>query len=44
MAVVRHVDNIRKLDDQGKLELCGVLRKYPGFAGYVFKLVLLDNH
>jgi uncharacterized protein YciI len=34
-AVVRHVDNIRKLDDEGKLELCGVLRKGPGFAGMI---------
>ena len=34
-AVVRHVDNIRQLDDDGNLELCGVLRKCPGFAGLV---------
>ena len=34
-AVVRHVDNIRKLDDDGNLELCGVLRKCPGFVGMV---------
>ena len=34
-AVLRHVDNIRTLDDEGKLELCGVLRKCPGFAGMV---------
>ena len=34
-AVIRHVDNIRKLDDDGNLELCGVLRKCPGFAGMV---------
>lgn len=34
-AVVRHVDNIRQLDDEGKLELCGVLRKSPGFAGMI---------
>ena len=32
-AVIRHVDNIRKLDDGGNLELAGVLRKVPGFAG-----------
>jgi uncharacterized protein YciI len=32
-AVVKHVDNIRKLDDEGQLEICGVLRKCPGFAG-----------
>ena len=35
VAVIRHVDNIRRLDDEGKLELCGVLRKSPGFAGIV---------
>ena len=34
-AVVRHVDNIKQLDDEGHLELCGVLRKSPGFAGMV---------
>jgi len=34
-AVESHVDNIRKLDDDGNLELCGVLRKCPGFAGIV---------
>ena len=34
-AVERHVDNIRKLDDEGRLELCCVLRKCPGFAGMV---------
>jgi len=31
--VERHVENIRKLDDNGKLELCGVFRGYPGVAG-----------
>ena len=34
-AVIRHVENIRTLDDEGKLELCGVLRKCPGFAGMI---------
>jgi len=34
-AVLRHVDNIKQLDDEGKLELCGVLRKVPGYAGMV---------
>lgn len=34
MAVVnRHVDNIRKLDDNGQLELCGVYKGYRGVAG-----------
>ena len=31
--VMRHVDNIRKLDDDGKLEFCGVFKGYPGVAG-----------
>jgi len=34
-AVIRHVDNIRNLDDSGHMELCGVLRKCPGYAGMV---------
>ena len=34
-AVIRHVDNIRNLDTVGKLELCGVLKGYPGFAGMI---------
>jgi len=29
----RHVENIRKLDEEGKLELCGIFRGYPGVAG-----------
>lgn len=28
--VVEHVDNIRKLDDEGKLEICGVFKGFPG--------------
>ena len=31
--VKRHVENIRKLDDDGKLEMCGVFQGYPGVAG-----------
>lgn len=31
--VERHVENIRKLDDEGHLELCGVFKGYPGVAG-----------
>ena len=34
-AVVSHVDNIRKLDDDGNMELCGVFKGYPGVAGMV---------
>ena len=37
-AVTEHVENIRKLDDAGKLEICGVFRGYPGMAGmYILK-------
>ena len=28
-----HVENIKNLDDEGKLELCGVFKGYPGVAG-----------
>lgn len=37
-AVTEHVENIRKLDDAGKLEICGVFKGYPGMAGmYILK-------
>ena len=32
-AVERHVANIRALDEEGRLELCGVFKGYPGVAG-----------
>ena len=36
--VEEHVANIRKLDDEGKLEICGVFKGYPGIAGmYILK-------
>lgn len=36
--VVEHVDNIRRLDDEGKLEICGVFKGFPGMAGmYILK-------
>ena len=36
--VTEHVENIRKLDDAGKLDLCGVFKGYPGMAGmYILK-------
>ena len=31
--VKKHVDYIRRLDDEGKLEICGAFRGYKGFAG-----------
>ena len=35
--VEEHVANIRKLDDENKLEICGVFKGYPGVAGrYVY--------
>lgn len=37
--VEEHVANIRKLDDEGKLEICGVFKGYPGMAGmYILKV------
>ena len=36
--VEEHVANIRKLDDEGNLEICGVFKGYPGMAGmYILK-------
>lgn len=36
--VINHVENIRKLDEDGKLEICGVFKGYPGMAGmYILK-------
>lgn len=31
----RHVANIRNLDDDGKIELCGLFKGYPGVAGMI---------
>ena len=37
-AVEEHVENIRRLDGAGKLELCGVFKGWPGMAGmYILK-------
>lgn len=33
--VEKHVENLRKLDDDGNLALCGVYKGYPGMAGTV---------
>ena len=42
-AVEEHVENIRKLDEEGKLELCGVFKGYPGMAGmYILKAESLE--
>ena len=42
--VIKHVDNIRKLDDDGKLVLCGPTKGYPGVAGMIiFKAESFDE-
>ena len=33
--ITRHVENLKKLDSDGKIELCGPLKGYPGVAGMV---------
>ena len=33
--VIKHVDYIKKLDNNGKLEICGALRKMPSIAGMI---------
>lgn len=33
--VIKHVDNIRALDDAGKIEFAGVFQGYPGVAGMI---------
>ena len=33
--VEKHVENIKKLDDNGKLILCGPTKGYPGVAGMI---------
>lgn len=36
--IEEHVEHIRRLDDEGKLEMCGVFKGYPGMAGmYILK-------
>ena len=36
--ITEHVENIRRMDDEGKLEICGVFKGYPGMAGmYILK-------
>ncbi|MDL2229082.1 YciI family protein [Treponema sp. OttesenSCG-928-L16] len=33
--ITRHVDNLRALDEAGKIELVGAFKGYPGVAGMV---------
>ncbi len=33
--ITRHVENLKKLDADGKIELCGAFKGYPGAAGMV---------
>lgn len=33
--ITRHVENLRNLDVEGKIELCGPFKGYPGVAGMV---------
>lgn len=33
--ITRHVENLRALDSDGKIELCGPLKGFPGMAGMV---------
>jgi uncharacterized protein YciI len=33
--VIKHVEYIKKLDDNGQLVLCGPLKGYPGIAGMI---------
>ena len=40
--VIKHVDNIRQLDESGKLELCGAFKGYPGVAGML--VLKVDNY
>lgn len=33
--ITRHVENLKRLDADGKIELCGPFKGYPGVAGMV---------
>ena len=33
--IAKHAENLRDLDQAGKIELCGPLKGYPGVAGMV---------
>lgn len=42
--VTQHVENLRALDDAGKIELAGAFKGYPGVAGMVvFKTQSLEE-
>lgn len=42
--VEQHVENIKKMDDAGQLQLCGVFKGYPGVAGmYILKASSYDE-
>ena len=42
--ITRHVENLRSLDEKGKLQLCGPLKGCPGVAGMViFKTKSLEE-
>ncbi|MDE6946140.1 MAG: hypothetical protein K2P14_03035 [Anaeroplasmataceae bacterium] len=42
--VVEHVNHIKKLDDAGRLEICGVFKGYPGMAGmYILNVDCRDE-
>jgi len=40
--VIKHVDFIRNLDDDGKLEFCGAFKGFPGIAGMI--ILKTDNY
>lgn len=40
--VGRHVANLRQLDDEGRIALCGAFKGYPGVAGMV--VLRADSH
>ena len=40
--VERHIENLRRLDDDGKVEFCGVFKGYPGVAGMI--ILKTDNY
>ncbi len=42
--IVRHVENLKRLDEEGKIALCGPFKGYPGVAGMViFKTKSLEE-